>query len=271
MEAAILRGIDSLSQVISEFLDKDIELLRVCRTAVLLKECGVNPFNQVFDEIVLKCVRNQREDGGWTDVEETLWCAAFLDIYEDHSESVYRAIKWLEKQENKDGGWGKSDRDRARIPLTSMLLCFLPQLSTDNRLKWLENKWHQEQKMHPNLTYKVALTIMAFYRNKYKPGNDHLINKSVALLCEQQNDDGGWGPWKGHPVGSDPWCTGICLATMAQYPEEVSSDVIMKGMVWLKEKQLPDGMWPYHYIEDGSSWALYGLIKATILPNDTGT
>ncbi|MCK9220946.1 MAG: terpene cyclase/mutase family protein [Bacteroidales bacterium] len=271
MEPSIRRGIDSLSQIVKEFLYKDIELLRICRTAILLRECGVNPFNLVFDELAQKVVKDQREDGGWTDVEETLWCAAFLDIYEDHSESVYRAIKWLERQENKDGGWGKSDRDRARIPLTSMLLCFLPQLRTDNRLKWLENKWHQEQKMHPNLTYKIALTIMAFYRNKYKPENDQLISKSISLICEQQNNDGGWGPWKDHPVGSDPWCTGICLASLADFHYMLPVEVMKKGLGWIVKKQLPDGLWPYHYIEDGSSWALYALIKVNNLLNDSRT
>ena len=268
MEASIHRGIDSLSHIVREFLYKDIELLRVCRTAVLLKECGVNPFNSVFDELARKCIENQRKDGGWTDVEETLWCAAFMDIYENYSDSVIEAIKWLKGQENKDGCWGRSVRDHARIPLTSLLLSFLPQLNSDVRLKWLENKWLQEQKMLPNLTYKSALTIMAFSRNNYKPENKQLIKKAIAWLCDQQNEDGGWGPWKNHPVGSDPWCTGICLASLTHFPGMVPSDVIKNGLQWLLNKQLPDGLWPYHYIEDGSSWALYALLKGNSLIND---
>lgn len=269
MEAAIQRGIDSLSNIVREFLYKDIELLRVCRTAVLLKECGVNPFNPVFDELARKCIENQRKDGGWTDVEETLWCAAFLNIYNNHSDSAKGAIKWLEEQEHKNGCWGKSVRDQARIPLTSLLLCFLPQLKSHNRFKWLENKWHQEQKIYPNLTYKVALTIMAFSRNDNKPEDNLLIDKSIAWLCRQQNDDGGWGPWKDHPVGSDPWCTGICLSSMTCYPDILPSDVIIKGSEWILRKQLLDGLWPYHYIEDGSSWALYALIKGNNLLHDS--
>jgi squalene cyclase len=201
-------------------------------------------------------------------VEETLWCTVFLDIYKNHSGSVNGAIKWLKGQENKDGCWGKSIRDQARIPLTSLLLCFLPQLKSDKRFKWLENKWQQEQKTDPNLTYKVALTIMAFSKNSYQPENKQLTSNVISWLCEQQNDDGGWGPWKGHPVGSDPWCTGICLASMTCYPDIDPSDVIKKGLGWLVKKQLPDGLWPYHYIEDGSSWALYGLIKGNRLIND---
>lgn len=269
MEAAIRNGIDSLSHIVEEFLYKNIELLRVCRTAVLLKECGVNTFNPVYEELTRKCIENQRKDGGWTDVEETLWCAAFLDFYENHSDSVNGAIKWLEGQEHKDGCWGRSVRDQARIPLTSLLLCFLPQLKSDNRLKWLETRWQQEQKMITNLTYKSALTIMTFSRNNYKPENKQLINESIDWLCGQQNVDGGWGPWKDHPVGSDPWCTGICLVSLTCFPYNVPTKVIKDGLQWILKKQLPDGLWPYHYIEDGSSWALYALVKGKNLLNDS--
>ena len=261
MEAAIRNGIDSLSHIVEEFLVKDIELLRVCRTAVLLKQCGVNPFNPVFDDLAQKCLIRQRKDGGWADVEETLWCTALLDIYDEYSDAVKKAIKWLENQENKDGCWGKSNRDQARIPLTALLLCFLPQLKSDNRLSWLEKKLEQEKNIVPNLTYKVALTIMAFSKNKYQPDNILLITNSINWLCEQQNADGGWGPWKNHPVGSDPWCSGICLVTLNLYNYYVPSEILDTGMKWLIKNQLPDGLWPYHYIEDGSSWALYALIK----------
>lgn len=268
MKAAIRNGIDSLSHIVEEFLYKDIELLRVCRTAVLLKECGVNPFNPVFDELALKCKSTQRNDGGWTDVEETLWCTALLDIYDEHSNSVNKAIKWLGKQENKEGCWGRSGRDQARIPLTALLLCFLPQLKSIDRLSWLENKWEQEKNIVPNLTYKVALTIMAFSKNSYQPKNNHLISNAINWLCGQQNPDGGWGPWKNHPVGSDPWCSGICMATISQYHEIFPEGVRSRGTNWLLGKQLSNGLWPYHYIEDGSSWALYGLVKCNCSTND---
>ena len=32
-----------------------------------------------------------------------------------------------------------------------------------------------------------------------------------------------------------------------------------ESLEWLKEKQLPNGLWPYHYIDDGSAWALFAL------------
>jgi squalene cyclase len=101
--------------------------------------------------------------------------------------------------------------------------------------------------------------MMAFRQSGYHPENQDLIAKSIHWLCSQQNDDGGWGPWKGHSVGSDPWCTAIGIVGLLQYPDTVPQKVLWNGLEWLEEKQLPNGLWPYHYIDDGSSWALYAL------------
>ena len=146
METAIRRGIDSLSQVVKEFLIKDIELLRVCRTSVLLKESGVIFNDSLYHELAEKCIKKQRIDGGWTDVEETIWCTSFLNFNNEYSPSVDKALKWLIGQKHKDSGWGKSERDTARIPVTALLLYFLPQISSVKDFKWLENKWYQDHK-----------------------------------------------------------------------------------------------------------------------------
>jgi len=260
IETAIHRSVICLSQITRDFLSKEIELTRICRIAVLLKESGVDSDNILFHKLVKKCTDMQRSDGGWTDVIETMWCATLLNIFSGFSDCVEKALKWLRNQSCNDGGWGKSKRDFGRIPVTGLLLYLLPQLSSNDDLKWLENKWYQEQKLEPCLTYKAAFTLMAFSKNNYKPGNHDLISKTVCLLIDQQNDDGGWGPWKGHPVGSDPWCTGISIVGLLQYPDKISSKVLWKALKWLKEKQLPNGLWPYHYIEDGSIWALYSLV-----------
>jgi len=246
IETAIHRSVICLSQITRDFLSKEIELTRICRIAVLLKESGVNSDNILFHKLVKKCTDMQRSDGGWTDVIETMWCATLLNIFSEFSDCVEKAHKWLRNQSCNDGGWGKSKRDSARIPVTGLLLYLLPQLSSDKDLKWLEHKWNQEHKLKPCLTYKAAFTLMAFSKNNYKPGNHDLISKTVCWLIDQQNDDGGWGPWKGHPVGSDPFCTGISIVGLLQYPDKISSKVLWKALKWLKEKQLPNGLWPYH-------------------------
>ncbi len=259
IEIYVHRGIISLSRTIKDFLQKEIELTRICRLALLLKESGVNPNTGLFKKIAGKCIEMQRDDGGWSDVPETMWCASFLNLSNEYPNSVEKALKWIYNQRHETQGWGKSIRDSARIPVTGLILYLLPQLSSDVYLKWLESEWKKEWQCEPCLNYKAAFTLMAFCKNNYHPEDNEIISKTTHWLAEQQNNDGGWGPWKDHPVGSDPWCTGICLVSLLHYPDELPRKALRNGLEWIKEKQLPNGLWAYHYIEDGSAWALYAL------------
>lgn len=259
IETAVQHSVISLSQIVRDFLCKGIELTRICRLAVLLKESGINPNTVLYHKLAQKCIDMQKDDGGWADVVETIWCVSLLNSFEEFSDSKEKALKWLKTQRHNEGGWGKSIRDDARIPVTGLLLYLLPQLPSDQDIKWLENKWYEELEIEPCLTYKAAFTLMAFRQNNYLPVNQDLIAKTTHWLCDQQNDDRGWGPWKNHSVGSDPWCTAIGIVGLLQYPDTVPQKVLCDGLEWLEEKQLPNGLWPYHYIDDGSSWALYAL------------
>ncbi len=260
IETAIHRGVIALSQIVLNFLEKDIELTRICRLATLLHDSGVSAETALFRDLAQKCIKTQRDDGGWTDVIETTWCTTFLDLFGERSSSVEKAYQWIGDQRNKEGGWGNNNRDSARIPATGLLLYMLPRLSADKDLHWLEEKWCQEQQNDPCLTYKAAFSLMAFGRNSYHPKDKTLITSTVKWLSDQQNDDDGWAPWKGHPIGSNPWCTGIAIAGLLQFPVEISEGIIRKALQWLQGTQLSNGLWPYHYIDDGSGWALYSLV-----------
>ncbi len=268
VETAIHRSVGSLYQIARDFINKDIELYRISRVAMLLERSGVNAETVLYRNLSEKCIDMQRDDGGWSDVVETIWCTSLLCLFDEYSDPVENALTWLRSQEHKDGGWGKSVRDPGRIPVTALLLYLLPQLSSDRNFMWLENLWRQEYKLLPSLTYKAALTLMAFSQNNYYPDTQNLIDETVCWLCDQQNDDGGWGPWKGHPVGSDPWCTGIGTVGLSQYPDKIPQVVFVKALKWLRENQLPDGLWPYHYIEEGSCRALYALVNCYKLLNE---
>lgn len=259
IETTIHRSVITLTQIIKDFLQKEIELTRICRLAVLLKESGVNPNTILFKKIAKRCLEMQNNDGGWSDVPETMWCASLLNLSDEYTIPVKRSIKWISTQSQGTQGWGKSIRDPARIPITGLILYLLPQLSSDIHLGWLENEWKKELRFKPCLNYKAAFSLMAFHKNNYYPTDKRIIAKTVKWLAQQQDKDGGWGPWKNHPIGSDPWCTGICLVSLLHYSSELSQEVLLNGLEWIKEKQLPNGLWAYHYIEDASSWALYAL------------
>jgi squalene cyclase len=262
-QTVIQNGVIALFNILQEFLAKRIELERMCRVATLLLQSGVSVNNPVFRQLAERCISEQKDDGGWLDVVDTTWCTSFLGAYKEYFQSVELALTWLNKQRHSDGSWGRTQRDIGRIPVTGLILYLLPQLASESCLKWIEKEWMRELETQRGLTYKGAFVLMAFKKNNYYPYNPECIPHTVKWLLEQQNDDSGWGPWKGHPVGSTPFCTGVALIGLLQYPNEIAPKVFQSGIKWLKEKQLPGGLWADHYIEEGSSWAFLAFNKIT--------
>jgi len=226
-----------------------------------LCQSGVDRNNSIFEKIAKRCLTKQKKDGGWIGVEDGIWCAAFLREFEEYNSAFESGLIWLEKQKLKDGGWGKTKRDTGRIPITGTLLYLLPELSDIYSCRWLEHEWKKEFGLRPRLTYKCAFTLMGLQRNDYQFIENELLDNSLDWLASQQNEDLGFGPWKGHSMGSDPWCTAVNFIGLLQYPNKVPERVISNSLKWLKEKQLPNGLWAYHYVEEGSSWALYALAR----------
>ncbi len=257
---SLQKGIVALLNVLQEFLHKGIELERLCRVAVLLCESGVSKNNLLFKKIAERCLVEQKRDGGWVGVEDSIWCVSLLKKYEEYNQEYSKGMGWLEGQQLKDGGWGKTVRDKGRIPITGVLLYLLPELARLDSCRWLENEWVREFNSNPKLTYKCAFTLMGLKSSNHQFTDNYLAN-SVNWLVTQQNEDHGFGPWKGHTVGSDPWCTGIATVGLLQYPKKVPQKTIANSLKWLKEKQLEAGLWSHHYVDEGSVWALYALVK----------
>ena len=255
----IQKGLSALFLVLKQYLDKQIELERIVRVAVLLNKCGVNKNNSIFQEITKRCLAEQKEDGGWIGVEDTTWCVAFLKNYEEYSREYKKGLEWLKAQRLENGGWGRTNRDIGRIPITGTLLFLLPELSEADGMSWLEREWARDFNSNPKLTYKGAFTLMAFKSSGGKFHDPQLFNDTLNWLATQQNEDYGWGACRGHPVGSIPFSTGVAITGLLQYPDKIDSNVIANGLTWIEKTQLEDGLWPDHYIEEGSAWALYAL------------
>ncbi len=261
-QVAIQKGLAALFLVLRQYLEKQIELERIVGVAVLLIRSGVNQNNSTFQEIAKRCLAEQKDDGGWTDVEETVWVLSFLKNFNQEKKTIENGFYWLNQQRHSNGSWGNSQRDIGRIPLTGLLVHFHPEISLKKTISWLENEWNREKENFPLLTYKGAFILSGLKTSANKAYTTPLIEEIYTFLANEQNDDGGFGPWKDHPIGSEPWSTGIVLLGLLSYPELIKKEVIEKAVDWLAETQLPNGLWPYHYIEEGSAWALYGLIES---------
>lgn len=260
-QKSIQKGLAALFLTLKQYLEKEIELERMVRVAVLLMKTGVNQNNPIFQEIANRCLAEQKNDGGWIGVEDSIWCVAFLKEFEEYSNEYKRGLEWLKNQKLENGGWGKTKRDIGRIPITGILLYLLPELSNKNSIRWLENEWKKEFSYNPKLTYKGAFTLMTSKSNNYQFDDSDLLNNTIDWLTSQQNEDYGWGPCKGQPVGSTPFCTGVAMIGLLQYPDGIDQNIISNGLNWIENNQLENGLWPDHYIEEGSIWSLYALTE----------
>lgn len=207
-----------------------------------------------------------KSDGGWEDVESSAWSLAALRIVScgtNDVAAVSRAgIRWLDSERTPQGAWGRTARDLPRIPVTAWVITLLPELADSRAVEWLEVEWSKDLKAKTRLTYKGALTLKAFASVAVNPKDPSLIDRTMAYLVSEQNEDGGYSPWKGHPVGSEAWSTGIALIGLTSWPDRLPPDTIKKAVHWLARTQLPNGLWPCHYIEEGSAYSYWGAVEA---------
>lgn len=225
----------------------------------VLKKTGTIKSNGHFYS---KLVVDQRDDGGWGDVLETAFSAFAINKVGLWEKEFKKAISWLKENKSQGISWGNTNRDISRIQVTGLVLTLLPELADDSSLKWLEREWQRDLNGETKLTYKGAFALMAFASTGYIPQNSSLITDTIEYLVSEQNEDGGFAPWKGHPIGSEPWSTGIDLIGLLSFPDLVKPEIIEKTLVWLAENQLPNGLWPCHYIEEGSSYCYWGAVEA---------
>ncbi|MGE5342303.1 MAG: prenyltransferase/squalene oxidase repeat-containing protein [Candidatus Omnitrophota bacterium] len=251
----------SLSNMIREMNRKNLDLHRITKTASLMIMSGTSP-NSIPTPIIERCINEQRNDGGWVSVVDTLWNACFLNLVKPHGydQHIERAFHFLRDQSNENGLWGRSRRDMSRIPVTGILFYLFPQFADEEKCFLLEQLWTSEAN---SLTYKAAYTLMACNAAHYLPRDQRLIPNTVEWLITNQRPDGGFAPWKEHPVSSDVFCTAVATIGLLQYHSSVPPDVFQKSYAWLINHRLPNGIWPYHEIEDGASWGLYALSLLT--------
>ncbi|MCP5103952.1 MAG: terpene cyclase/mutase family protein [bacterium] len=249
----------SLRNMISEMNRKNLDLKRITKTASLLVLSGLSE-NSIPRPIIERCLDEQQSDGGWVAVVDTMWNTFFLKRLDPvlYKKAIDKALDFLLSQVNADGLWGRSQRDISRIPVTGALFYLLPELADPERLSLLEELWQSEKN---SLTYKAAYTLMAFRAAHYSPRRKESIIGTLDWLVENQGVDGGFAPWKSHPAPPDVFCTSVAVSGLLQYKETVPPRVFQKAFHWLLETRLPDGIWPYHEIEDGASWGLYALTQ----------
>ncbi len=258
-------AVNGLAYFLYSGLQQKLEPIRLARTgyALLASGCSVKG-DFPGDNLVSYLVETQQADGCWADVEETLWClgylSAFGERYEDQSDS---GKKWLASVRLPCGAWGRSERDQPRISVTALTSVLVPEVVDSSAPKWLANQWEADMVSPTQLTYKGGFFLLAQAHGQASTNND-LMNRTVTYLKNEQEDDGGFDPWKEHPAGSDPWSTGVVLWGLSRVGELIPGHTVERALSWLESRQLPNGLWPYHYLDDGAAMALIGI--SSVLP-----
>ncbi|MDP2183072.1 MAG: terpene cyclase/mutase family protein [Actinomycetota bacterium] len=142
------------------------------------------------------------------------------------------------------------------------LLC--DAVVTSPRVEVLRRLWEQDLASQVRLTYKGGFVLLAAGA-AHAASLDQVSGLTISFLREQQNDDGGFGPWRNHPIGSDPWSTGVVLAGLCSLPEILDRRMVERAVRWLSACQLDSGYWAYHFIDEGTAYAYWGLSEAAKL------
>ena len=250
----------SLLNMTHKMLRKNIEISRIVKVATMLLMAGLSTYDIEWN-IVDRCLKNQKEDGGFIGNSDTIWNIKFLGYYPETFLQRKAALMWLKQGNGDEPGYGRGKRDMHRIPVTGLALYLIPEVADVNTLKWLENIWLSEKN---SLTYKAAYTLLAFKKNNYIPENDFIIKDTVSWLVSQQQKSGGFAPWYNHPVGENVYCTAIVLIALINQNDPSLREVIVDAYNYLCSTQLKSGVWAYHEIEDGAGWGLLALTESEI-------
>lgn len=239
-------------------LTRDLEPTRLAKASLSLIFSGFSPSKKIR-EAIDRLIKIQRPDGGWADSAETAWAVGAIKSLKGSGESSLElAYHWLHRNRIYNGGWGRHNRDQARIPITALIATFVPEVVKLDDINWISNEWQRDFGGQVRLSYKAGFFLLALAEGYA----DALVEQTIEHLSKDQNDDGGFGPWRNHPIGSDPWSTGVVLWGLSRWIGMVDKAVIQKAMSWLERTQLPSGYWPYHYLDDGTSLALIGAVAA---------
>ena len=260
------RATVSLLNMTREMYRKNIEISRITKTAALLLMSGLNK-SDLDQAIVKRCIESQNADGGFIGNTDTIWNIKLLEYYPEFRQHRDVAVQWLLNENGNTPGFGRSKRDIHRIPVTGLALYLIPETRNRQTIDWLAALWNSEIN---SLTYKAAYTLMAMQQCGIREDYAGLVRQTIEWLLSQQQVNGGFSPWRNHPVGENVYCTAIAMLGIMSDQSCSHYEEIAQACQYLYGTQLRSGIWPYHEIEDGASWGLYALTKAEIyLENNT--
>ena len=255
----IVAAVGQLITFVDNAITRSLEPVRLARGATALLLAGNKESGNLFRRVAEQLIQSQRPDGGWSDPEETAWAISCISLVRGREDpAMQAATNWLNNARLSTGGWGRHPRDQARIPITALIASLVPEAFKREDIDWLQNEWARDFRGPVRLSYKAGFYLLAMPKDQ----ENELIGQTIAHLAQDQNSDGGFAPWRDHPMGSEAWSTGVVLWGLSRWRDKVDPAILERALDWLQKKQLPSGYWPYHYLDDGASLALIGAVEA---------
>lgn len=255
----------ALEAILVDFVHRRLPHRRIAKLAglLLLSSDANRGYPAWAGSVADSLLHEQQHDGGWVDCEDTAWCS-FASGSLGYSERLGAALRWLEGERSGDA-WGYCRRDRPCIPITSTIRLLVPALRDQRSASWLREAWSRDLESSIRLSYKAAWYLLAEqFGEDQPPLAVQLRETTKELLLTDQRPDGGWGPWRDHPAPTDCFCTGIAMWAIAlQELSEKTVTCLKKALQWCESQCLPNGLFPTHFVEEGSAWVYVGSCLAS--------
>lgn len=252
-------AVNALTSFVNHVVCRHFDPCRLARAVLAIDITGFPISPLLVEQTSTRLLITRQSDGGWSDPEETAWAIGCIRMALGQNDPAVQAgIQWLHSVRLPTGGWGRHPRDQARIPTTALIAALVPEAVKREDINWLQDEWARDFRGPVRLSYKAGFYLLAMPQGR----EDELVDQTIAHLGQDQNSDGGFAPWKGHPIGSEAWSTGVVLWGLSRWKERVDPAILERALNWLHKTQLPSGYWPYHYLDDGASLALIGSVAA---------
>ncbi len=252
----VARTTAALEAVLADFVKRGLPHRRVARLAGLLLLSGVSEVGSRCPGVKGYLVSKQSADGAWVDCEDTAWCNYVLRCLDAPPEVQAPSTTWL-AAERSGAGWGYGRRDEPCIPITATVRLLVPALRDERSDAWLREVWAEDLASPFRLSYKAAWYLLA------RDSSRDLGERTLEHLVADQRESGGWGPWRDHPAPTDCFSTGIAMWAIATQPADPRTVAALhRAIAWCESQRLDDGLFPVHFIEEGSAWIHLGWSAA---------
>lgn len=200
----------------------------------------------------VRYLRNkQREDGSWNNnTAHTIFALIALDNAKTDPDVQFDGLRWLKSAQNPSGSWGRKSKSPGHILYTAATLVGFKKLGFIQKhfkpilsgMEWLaeqnnfENLWNLPGGTQSDIFVTFWVLQGLLRSSKY----DHIVydlDEQFVWLKQFQNDDGGFGRFKGRP--SDPEVTAAAIMTLAAANEPLNTKRI--AVTYLTKAQEPDG------------------------------